>query len=539
MNNEKEVLRHKKVMDSIKNAKSKEELPSVSYSTIANYLASNVYFDNNHISQSLFKPVVDMIVTYNGLFMPQVKEVFIRVLKENYPDKKEEEYLEKFNIVAWGPRIINLLIEIGERNVKLQQFQDKDDLDNHNFIMKGINNAFEVKDLPKVFISDLSKRIQRDFNDNDFIKNIKVSSIKNIVDAYMEGKSIKEIDSLIYNFCDKQSLEKDSRKLMYSQIRSNILNDKNINYIVSEIKARDDRVLKIYKMDHEEVMERIKDASRISQLPPNLTESRLTSYLSGNSIIFENGDKISTLDLKNVTKLLLDGKKWEDKEIREELHKLCSKYYNKDLGYNANALVDVSFKLLYDKFSVLPKVYYLVDEINACKKRQKEFINNNSSNVNIYFIPNNKGPIDGGRFYNCYINRVDNLDLGELLPLDLDEIVPPGMDIDSVEWFIQEKYDKTFKKAGGIILNKDETIGNVNEFRTNEDSSTVKNYEELSSLYDRVNELFSERNKEQEQFLKSLSLFLKSQNEKDRELDELKNRIDSLNSDVKKRKKGK
>ena len=113
------------------------------------------------------------------------------------------------------------------------------------------------------------------------------------------------------------------------------------------------------------------------------------------------------------------------------------------------------------------------------------------------------------------------------------------MDIDSVEWFIQEKYDKTFKKAGGIILNKDETIGNVNVFRTNEDSSTVKNYEELSSLYDRVNELFSERNKEQEQFLKSLSLFLKSQNEKDRELDELKNRIDSLNSDVKKRKKGK
>jgi len=539
MNNEKEVLRHKKVMDSIKNAKSKEELPSVSYSTIANYLASNVYFDNNHISQSLFKPVVDMIVTYNGLFMPQVKEVFIRVLKENYPDKKEEEYLEKFNIVAWGPRIINLLIEIGERNVKLQQFQDKDDLDNHNFIMKGINNAFEVKDLPKVFISDLSKRIQRDFNDNDFIKNIKVSSIKNIVDAYMEGKSIKEIDSLIYNFCDKQSLEKDSRKLMYSQIRSNILNDKNINYIVSEIKARDDRVLKIYKMDHEEVMERIKDASRISQLPPNLTESRLTSYLSGNSIIFENGDKISTLDLKNVTKLLLDGKKWKDKEIREELHKLCSKYYNNDLGYNANTLVDVSFKLLYDKFSGLPKVYYLVDEINACKKRQKEFINNNSSNVNIYFIPNNKGPIDGGRFYNCYINRVDNLDLGELLPLDLDEIVPPGMDIDSVEWFIQEKYDKTFKKAGGIILNKDETIGNVNVFRPNEDSSTVKNYEELSSLYDRVNELFIERNKEQEQFLKSLSLFLKSQNEKDRELDELKNRIDSLNSDVKKRKKGK
>ena len=55
MNNEKEVLRHKKVMDSIKNAKSKEELPSVSYSTIANYLANNVYFDDRHILEEPIK----------------------------------------------------------------------------------------------------------------------------------------------------------------------------------------------------------------------------------------------------------------------------------------------------------------------------------------------------------------------------------------------------------------------------------------------------------------------------------------------------
>ena len=124
--------------------------------------------------------------------------------------------------------------------------------------------------------------------------------------------------------------------------------------------------------------------------------------------------------------------------------------------------------MLFDKLSKLPKTYYLVDEINYSLARQKEFIGNSCSNVNVYFIPNEKSPIDGGRFYNCYINRVDNLDLSQILPLNLDEIVPPKMDIDSIEWYIQEKYDDTFKIAGGIILNKDETIGNVNVFRPND-----------------------------------------------------------------------
>ena len=76
--------------------------------------------------------------------------------------------------------------------------------------------------------------------------------------------------------------------------------------------------------------------------------------------------------------------------------------------------------------------------------------------------------MDGGRFYNCYINRVGNLDLSQILPLDLDSIVPPEMDIDSVEWYVQEYFDPTFKTAGGIILNRDETIGNVSVFRPND-----------------------------------------------------------------------
>ena len=539
MDNEKEISRHKKIMDSIRNAKCKEDIPNVSLSNIAGYLASNVYFDDRHISQSLFKPVVDMVVDYGFFGMPQVRDVFIKVLKENYPDKSEDEYIEKYNLINKSHKITNIIIEVSERMAMIQKFQDEEDLINHKNVLKDIDRAYNVKDLPNVGLGELNRRIQRSFNSNDFIKNIKVSSFKDITDAYMEGKSIKEIDSLVYDYCDKLDLSKDNRQLMYSQVIGSLNMDKVIRYLASEIKAKEERKLKIYKINHEDNMEVIKEATRISQLPPNLTESTLTSYLSGNSIIFVKGSKISTLDLKKLTSLLLSGKRWEDKEVNGELKKICYKYYSDDLEDKSMIKGDVAYKLLYDKFSKLPKTYYLVEEINACNKRIKEFTASKSSNVNVYFIPNNKGPIDGGRFYNCYINRVNNLDLGELLPLDLGDIVPPEMDIDSVEWFIQEYYDKTFKVAGGIILNKDETIGNVSVFRPNDGKESISkeekdSYEELSDLYDRVNELFRKRNEEQAKFLKSQSSFLKNKSEIDKQLNELNKKIVSLNNDVKK-----
>ena len=501
MDNEKEINRHKKIMDSIRKAKCKEDVPNVSISNIASYLANNVYFDDKHISQSLFKPVVDMVVNYGLFGMPQVRDVFIGVLKENYPDKSEEEYIEKYNIINKSIRITNIIIEVSERMAKIQKFQDEEDLINHKNVLKDIEKAYDVKDLPNVEIGELNRRIQRSFNSNDFIKNIKVSSFKDVTDAFIDGKSIKEIDSLVYDYCDNLNLSKDNRQLMYSQIIGSLNTDKVIRYLASEIKTKEERKLKIYKINHEDNMQVIKDATRISQLPSGLTESFLTLYLSCNSIIFVNGSKISSLDLKKLVSLLLNGKKWKDKEANEELKKICYKYYSSDLCDKSMIRADIAYKLLYDKFSKLPKTYYLVEEINACNKKIKEFTASKSSNVNVYFIPNKKGPIDGGRFYNCYINRVNNLDLGELLPLDLNDIVPPEIDIDSVEWFIQEYYDKTFNVDGEIIIKKNETIGSVNVFSSNDKKESIGNeeqdvYKKLSDLYNEVNKLFERRNEE-------------------------------------------
>ena len=51
---------------------------------------------------------------------------------------------------------------------------------------------------------------------------------------------------------------------MYQQIESQIFLDKTIGYTIEEIKEKEARILQIYKMDHEETMENIKNARRIS-----------------------------------------------------------------------------------------------------------------------------------------------------------------------------------------------------------------------------------------------------------------------------------
>ena len=532
MSEERELERHLKIIEQIKNANTIEELPNISLPIISSYLAKNVYYDNVHISQTLFKPVLDIIVKKNTFIDKEVKQAFLKVVRENYPNRRDEDYLEKYRQIASSPRIPNMLVEIAEKNKKLKEFQKRDNLNNHNQMMKEIRDAYEIKDLPKVGLSELNTKIQRAFYYNSFIKDIKISSLRNITEAYLDEKTFSEIEKLVYNFCKQQQLTEEQKLQMSKEIINLLSEDETILYTVEEIKAKEARKLKIYEIEHEDTMQKIKDATRISQLPSNLTTSYLSGYLNGNSTIFKGENRVSTTDLTNLTDLLLSGKTWDSPEIITELENLSIKYYGSQ--------AEIAFKLFHEKFSKLPRTFYLVEEINASKARQTEFIGRSCSNVNVYFIPNTKSPIEGGRFYNCYINRVDNLNLGELLPLNLSEIVPAGMDIDSVEWFIQQNYDPTFKAAGGIILNNDETIGNVNVFRPNDGKIGItqeeKNkYDEIKELGDRVKSIIKRKKEEtdrytkmQEQFLKMQEQFIKNQQETDKELAELEARIDTL-----------
>lgn len=459
MTEERELERHNRVLGQITSAKTREDLPKIGFSTIASYLANNIYFNNEKISQKLFQPVIKAIIDYGAVVHPEVKNALIRVIIENYSNISEDEIIEKYKKVLESKRIVYLLSEIAQKNIKLDEIVKSENFVAHKQILKYINSAFEIKDLPKVGLSELNRKLLRAVNDNDFVNNIKTSDIKELTEAFLKQYTYMDIEDVVERIISKYDLSESDKKLMKEQILGSLIQDETIEYTVEEIVLKEKRKIQIYKINHEETMDMIKNAHRISQLPPNLTISTVNSYLNGNTTIYTNDDRITAEDLKNLTDLLMDGYKWEDEVVISEVKKIAlSKYPDKN----------DAFALLYNKLSVLPKTYYLIEEVKYSQERQTEFIGRESSNVNVYFIPNNKSPLDGGRFYNCYINRVGNLDLSQILPLDLDSIVPTEMDIDSVEWYVQEHFDPTFKTAGGIILNKDETIGNVSVFRPND-----------------------------------------------------------------------
>ena len=514
MKEERELERHKRILEQIASAKNRSDLPKISYSTIATYLATNVYFDGNKLNAKAFLEVVNKIVDYGMVSHPEVRKIFIKTLLENYPNISVDEIIEKYNMILNSKRIGNILYEIGQRNLKLDEIVKSENLAIHNGIIKKINNAFEIKDLPKVGLSELNRKLIRAVNDNDFVGDIKISEIKDLTNAYLEKGTYTEIENIVENICIKyNNLTSDEQVAMREQIIGALLLDETIEYTVVEIHAKEKRKLKIYELAHDETMDMIKDARRISQLPPNLTISTLTSYLNGNTTIYTNDDRIKAEDLKRLTQLLFDGYKWEDEVIINEIKNIVnSKYFDKN----------DAFDLLYNKFSGLPRTYYLVEEVETSLIRQREFIGMCSSNVNVYFIPNTKSPIEGGRFYNCYINRVNNLNLEEILPLDLESIISPEMDVDSIEWYVQEYADPTFKIAGGIILNKDETIGNVNVFRPNDGKIGVSK-EEKEKL-DKIENL-DKQIKEKEDKLASIDEKLKQKQRQSQVVEEEMNNI--------------
>ncbi|MBR6073533.1 MAG: hypothetical protein IKP76_04360 [Bacilli bacterium] len=459
MNEERELARHNNIIEQIKNAKSKEDLPNIGLSSIVEYLSTNVQYNKNKIVRFEYKPVVDELFKYGSFEHPSVKKAFVQVLLDNYEGITNEEIEKIYNKINNTKRIPYLIQELGMKFEKIDYFARWDNYDAHKAIMKEINLAYDLKELPKVGLSELNKKLLRAINSNDYNNKFKSSDIKDITLAFINKSDFSYIKELVIKLCEKESLSPDDKTKMVEEILGAFIDDETIDYTVEEMNAKEIRKAFIYKNDHDITMDNIKNAHRISQLPPNLTVSTLSGYLNGNTTIYSNDDRIKAEDLKHLTSLLLDGYKWNDSVIVNEIENIVIKCYpdKKD-----------AFELLFKKLSSLPKTYYLVDEINYSLSRQTEFVGRNSSNVNVYFIPNPKSPAEGGRFYNCYINRVDNLDLTKILPIDLNEIVPPEMDIDAVEWYVQENYDDTFKTAGAIILQRDETIGNVSIFKPND-----------------------------------------------------------------------
>ena len=89
-----------------------------------------------------------------------------------------------------------------------------------------------------------------------------MSKLYKLSQLLYEESSSEEIETEIYKTCQEEGLSVDDTKLMVSQIISQIFSDKAINYIVEELKAKEERIVEIYKMDHDETMDNIKNATR-------------------------------------------------------------------------------------------------------------------------------------------------------------------------------------------------------------------------------------------------------------------------------------
>jgi len=464
MNDTRELNRHLKIMKQIEDAEDKSELPNFNLrSEICTYLSNNVKYKGNKLSAIDYYDVYEAIITSGVVASPEVKKIFINTLANKFEWINSEDIINLYVKAFQCKRISYLLREAAAYNDKIYKLEQEEINDKHNQMMKDIDLSFSVKELPKVGLTELNSRLVKDVNNNDFINNIKISDIKELTNNFLYNPD-KKLSDIVFDICDKYDLTNEDKGYMCEQILAELYMDSSIELIVKEIKRKEKRKLEIYKLDHDYTMTAIRDARRISQLPPNISRSSVLSYLLGNSTIYSNDNRLVSDDLKQLSSLLLKGYTFEDYEVRDEIRNITKlRYPDKEDAY----------ELLLNKLSNLPRTYYLVDEVNYYTKKENEFISRQDSNVNVYFIENNKAPEDGGKFYNCYINRVGHLNLDEILPLDLDSIIPPKMDIDAVEWFVQEYADPTFKKAGAIILKQDETIGSINIFKPNDNKIGV------------------------------------------------------------------
>lgn len=527
---EKEKLRHEKYMNDVEKSKKISDLPKkINQSMFINSIGNITKCDEKKVSKDDLITISNLLVGYDkSEFDESIMSEFDIILKKNYPDKDEEEIKKIKKNFQNNKRIRNLLAESLFWEIKRMSILYRERKEKHEYMLKIISSAVEIDQFPIIGVGDLNSLISKDLYPLFNKERLKVEYTGPITKNLLLGKDMKspEITEAIKNICINKEmtcpLNNKNLDEKIELVKDKLEQNCEIEFLVEEILAKEKRLLQIYKMDHEYTMDQINDATRISQLPSNLSISKITSYLSGNSMIEKKGFVVPSNCFIETASKLLEGYKITDDEVKSILKESISDaYLDADLDFR-----DEIFNKMLDKFKNLPKLKYYVEEVRTSIARQNEFIKRGSSNVNVYFIPNNKSPIDGGKFYNVYVNRATNLQLEEILPLDLDSIVPPNMDIDSIEWYVQEHADKTFKTAGGIILNKDESIGKVNIFKPADGKIGIT--PEEKDRYEKIEDLSRRLKSITEKSKAAKEAFLKSQESIDEEINTIENAMTLL-----------
>lgn len=464
--NDYETRRHKLVLERISNARNIKELPNITLSNLAKFLADNVYFDKRHIPAKEFKPFIIKMIDNGYNVGGAVKDCFIDILAKHYADHSEEEFEQMYQKIIGTGRINNMFIEMSLRGQKIQDMQDELDLEKHKENLDSIKNASTVKEIDGIQTYDLESLIVKDTKNE--IVDINKNKLTNLIYLIYNKKDYQEIDNEIANICKSYNLSSEDYYIMYNQVLSGIMLDKKISYVVEELRFKERQIKSIYKNEHLLVMEKINGAMDLNQLPHYPHTYALCQYLSANSKV-DNNRLIPAEKFTNLVEILISGKGINSKVVKDELKKVIT-----------NNKLKVNSDLLHDKFSTLPRLGYLIEEISLIRKREKEFTNDEFTDIELYIVPTPNSPEHGGIHYTLFKNEVSNLDLKAL--------VPNYNSLDELEEKVRE-ISPSFKKIGGIILKQNERISlpigsNLKFYRgkVGEESIAVKESDRLAKI---------------------------------------------------------
>lgn len=153
---------------------------------------------------------------------------------------------------------------------------------------------------------------------------------------------------------------------------------------------------------HNDVLNKINSATKVSEIPTvgkGDYEKRIKVFFKDNVL--------SSDSLKELVDAIADEK--DEADVQLALMNVCKSL---NLGDEANTAL---FEEVNEQLSTDPVLAYLSEEIKARNAKIEELIGKNYEDIRVFNVPTHEGEFEGKRFYNCYINKVDNLALEVLV----------------------------------------------------------------------------------------------------------------------------
>lgn len=457
--NARELKEHEDRNEQISNAKSEKDLPNINFSTFKRRVMRNT--TNDVVEEIEMDKLEDLIkLLYTGKYDLDSVSSVVEKLCKSYKLDVESHTLMK-NEIMYNLRsdmaLLYLAIDLRKLELKKSEFTKQQlDMQEESIHKKRRLQISEAGSEKEILSMDglLNSRVKKDLKDK-----FTMEQIRSLIE-YVKENDLDNIKIEIKNLCSTLKISKEEKEKLIEDLYNSITNDVGLKYIVEDYKYNEKRRLEVIEENHESIMDQIKSSTIIPALP-DITPSKLNQYLLGNTTIYSKERNIITDDLKPLVNLLLDGKKFEDEEVIKTIKSIASLRYPDKVD---------AFDLLYKKLSLLPKTYFMVEEIKAYQNQIDMIVENGDNELYTYAIPGFNTVEAGGDFYDIYASYTD-IDLAKILPKDLNTLVKNVPDKDKGNVFVsyvrEKTNDQTFRRIGGYILKRGENFKSLRRFKQN------------------------------------------------------------------------